>query len=164
MKKKILIIIFSVLFAGCLTIPFPRLNAPKPPDTIYDYEDVMKTTPTAIVIGDKTYVLENKERTIRVAYQKKEKKLTFIQKIGNWFSSLSLIAFILVIAGLFLAPGTTIGLLLSLLKKWKNAAQQTIRAIKESNAVENNSELKNALSSKQSDETKKIVNNVKGSL
>lgn len=164
MKRAWILILMLLFFPGCGTIAFPHLNAPKPPDTVYDYEDTMKVTPKAIAAKGELYLLAETERTISVGYQKKEKKLTLMEKVGNWFSSLSFIAFILVIAGLFLAPGATIGFLLSLLKKWRSAATQTFRAIKESNATQTSPELKNALASKQSDETKKIVDKIKRSL
>ena len=163
MSKKYSLIIILFLFYGCSLIPFPKINSPKPPDTIYDYEETTLSSPQAIITDGKAYVVENKERKLIVNYSQKEKKLSFLEKIGNWISSLSLIAFILIIAGLFLAPSATIAFLLGLLKKWKNAFKETARAIQESKAIETNPELKNALKDKQSESTKAIVDKIQRS-
>jgi len=91
------------------------------------------------------------------------RKLTLGEKIGNWFSGLSVVAIIALVVGLVLCPGATLAWLVKLLFKWKTAMKQTVAAIKESKAVEN-LELHNALKDKQSIETKKIVGHIKANL
>lgn len=86
---------------------------------------------------------------------------TLAQKIGAWFSGLTIIGLILLGVGLFFAPTVTIGILFSVYRRIGRALRETVTAIKLSQAVNRDDELHNELKSNQSKETKKIVSKIK---
>lgn len=164
MKKILLIFIVCLLLTGCASIPFPKITTPKKPETVYNWQEEITTKPKAIIVNGRTYVLEETKKTLQVGLETTPKKLTLGQKIGNWFSGLSMLAIIALIIGLIFFPGATLAWLVKLLFRWKRAMKQTVSAIKESRAIEKNGTLHNALSSKQCADTKKIVGQIKATL
>jgi len=167
MKKKYLVylvILGSLLISGCGGFSLPIMPTPKQPQTVYNWEEIQTSSPQAICVGDEVYVVNSTEKTIKVNYEKQEKQLTFMGRLGAWIGGLGLIGVILLIVGLVLAPGATIGFLFSTLAKWKSAMKQTVSALKTANVVNENKELKEALKSSQSVQTKKIVGDIKAEL
>ncbi len=163
MRKILMILAVSLLLSGCAGISFPKIVTPKKPETIYNWLEEEVKTPKAIVADNKTYVVEETKRTLQVGLKNTPHNLTLGERIGRWFSSLSLLAILALVAGLILFPGGTMVWLVKLVMKWKNAMRQTVAAIKESKATENE-DLHNALKDKQSVETKEIVGQIKASL
>lgn len=163
MKKIIIILWVSLLLSGCAGIPFPKITTPKKPETVYNWREEVTRKPRAIITDDKTYVVEEVKKTLQVGLETTPRKLSLGEKIGNWFSGLSVLAIIALVVGLVLCPGATLAWLVKLLFKWKRAMRETVAAIKEAKAVEN-IELHNALKDKQSVETKKIVGQIKADL
>lgn len=163
MKKIFIILMMNLLLAGCAGIPFPKITTPKKPETVYNWREEVTKTPKVIVADDKTYVVEEIKKTLQVGLETTPRKLTLGEKIGNWFSGLSVLVIIVLAIGLVLFPGATLAWLVRLLFKWKMAMRETVAAIKESKAVEN-VELHNALKGKQSVGTKMIVGQIKSNL
>ena len=156
--------ILLFFITGCSAIALPKLTTPKKPETVYNWNERISTKPKAVVCNGKVVVVEETEKTLQVGLEQTPQKFTFSQRIGNWISSLSIIGILLLIAGLVLAPGATLGFLVKTLFKWKKAFKETVIAIKEAKAVDENIVLKNALADKQSLETKKLVDNIKRSI
>ena len=163
MKKIIMISAVVLVLSGCAGIPFPKITTPKKPETVYNWREEVTTKPRAIIADNKAYVVEETKKTLQVGLENTPRKLTLGEKIGNWFSGLSLLAIIALVVGLVLCPGATLAWLVKLLFKWKRAMRETVAAIKEAKATEN-TELHNALKDKQSVETKKIVGQIKADL
>ena len=164
---RIYILYISILLlfiTGCSAIALPKLTTPKKPETIYNWNETSRTTPKAVITNGKVVVVEETERILSIGLEQTPRKLSFAQKIGNWISSLSIIGVILLIAGLILAPGATLGFLVKTLFKWKKAFRETVIAIKEAKAIDEDPDLKNALKDKQSLETKKLVDDIKRSI
>ena len=161
MNKIIVLTLMLGFLLGCAPITFPKLSTPKKPETVYNWQEKTSTRPKAVVCGDKIVVVEDTDRTLQVGLETTPQKLSFIQKIGNWLSGLSFIAFLALIACLVLAPGATLAWVVKIAFKWKKAFRETVVAIKEAKAVEKNPELKNTLNAKQSVETKKIVDEIR---
>ena len=164
MKKIITIAVLLFFVSGCAAIPFPKLTTPKKPETVYNWNETTRTTPKAIVFDGKVVVVEETEKTLQVGLDTTPAKLSFLQRIGNWISGLSLIGFLILIACMILAPGATLAWVVKLLFKWKRAFKETASAIKEAKSVEKDADLRNTLSSKQSTVTKKIVDELKRGL
>lgn len=149
---------------GCSAIRLPSLTTPKKPETVYNWNETLKTTPKAVITNGKIVVVEETEKTLTVGLEQASQKLTFAQRIGSWISGLGILGIILLIAGLVLAPGATMGFLVKTLFKWKKAFKETVVAIKEAKTVDENATLKNALLDKQSLGTKKLVDDIKRSI
>lgn len=157
------LLLIMIFLTGCAGIRLPSLPTPKRPDTLYNYSETQTSKPTAVVTNGKVIVVTETEKTVRIGLKIAPKKVTFAERIGGWISGLGLIAVIALIVGLVLAPGATIAFLFKVVRKWKRAMRETVVAIKESKAVTNGNGLDKSLSSRQSEETKKIVGNIKAS-
>ena len=136
MKRCIAIVLLLLFLPGCAGIPFPKITTPKKPDTIYNWREENRRTPKAVVAGDEVVVVEETRNVVEVGLERTPHKLSFAQRIGKWISGLSFIGILLLIIGLILAPGATMGFLIKLLLKWKRGFKETISAIKEAKATE----------------------------
>ncbi len=161
MKRIPIILAMCLLLTGCAGVRLPRLATPKKPETVYSWSERTRTTPKAVVVGNKVVVVEESEKTLHVGLEQTPRKLTFGQRIGNWISGLGILGILLLIAGFILAPAATMGFLVKFLFKWKRALRETVLAVKEAKAIDKNAELKNLLAAKQSNSTKKIVDDIK---
>lgn len=162
MKRQMMIQLCLVIFlGGCSALKFPNINPPNPPQTMYNYEQSFTKNPTAVVVDGKTVVVENQEQNVRINYQKQQEKLSWWKRFTNWLGSLGMIAVVLIIIGIFVAPGATIGFLFNSFRKTKKALRQTVRAIDESKAVNTDNGLKLALLSNQDTDTKRVIDTVK---
>lgn len=157
----IVILFLTFFLSGCGALSFPILNAPKPPETIYNYEQTFEKNPTAIVAGKKIVVVEAQKQTVTVGYEKKEKALTFWQRFTNWLASWSLITVFFVIA--LLASGTTTPFiwLYDRYKTFRNTAKKLVQSIEDSKTLEVNRELKTSLSSNLDAKEKKVVDDLR---
>jgi len=164
MKKIIAFMIIIFFSMGCSAIRLPSLATPKKPETVYNWNETSKITPRAVVTNGKIVVVEESEKTLAVGLDQTPQKLTFSQKVGNWISGLGILGIMLMVVCLVLAPGSTMAFLVKTLFKWKKAFKETVIAIKWAKAVDENAALKNALSDKQSLETKKLVDDIKRSI
>lgn len=158
---KLIYIILIISLCGCSAIAFPKITAPKKPDTVYSYDEKEKTDPQAVIDNGKVYVVNRQEKSLSVNYAKQDKKLSFMEKIGNWISGLGIFGIIAVIAGLILAPGATIAILIKVYKRMRKAFKETVTAIENSQAVNNDPRLKSELENTQDNATKKIVDDLK---
>ncbi len=154
------------LLAGCASVTprFPSLTAPEKPRTVYNWNEEVVTEPTVIkTTGDSAVVVQRTEKRLSVGLDTTPKKVGFIERIGNFIGGLSFWIFALIVLALIIAPGATIGFLFKKYAQYKNAMKQTVAAIKEARAVDSQV-LHDALKSKQSTDTKKIVGQIKASL
>lgn len=147
--------------SGCSLLQFPQLNAPKPPQTTYKYNETFAKNPTAVAIGDKIVVVEAQSRTVTAGYELVEKPLNFWQRFCNWLASWSIIAVLIV--GVSLALGFTgpAVWLLARFNTFKKTTKQLVRGIAESKAVENNPELGNKLSAMLDNDSKKLIDDIR---
>lgn len=158
-------ILFSLMLSGCSLIPMPKIVKPK--DVIVTSknreEKLYKETGYEELLGKarkftryyKDYS-SNQEKTVP--------KKTLMERVGNWISGLSFLAFILIGAGLFFFPTITISILWSVKCRVGRALRETVSAIKISQAVNRDTELHNQLAFKQTKQTKKMIGNIKANL
>lgn len=148
--------------AGCSLLPKPTIVRPKNVITTAQSkkEQVYRESGYEEVAGK----AKRFEKYYKDAYSDKEKsvpKKTLMERVGNWVAGLSLITFVLIAAGLFFAPTLTISVLWSAKRRIGRALRETVYAIKYAQAVNKDKELHDALSAKQSKETKQIVGKMK---
>lgn len=158
---KILVLIMMTFLSGCSLLQFPQLNAPKPPETTYQYNETFSKNPTAIAVDGKVIVVENQSRTVTAGYAKAEKPLSFWQRFCNWLASWSLITVAIVFGCLafgFTAPAT---FFINRFFTLKKTTKQMIRAIAETKAVESNPHLKSTLSSMLDTDSKKLIDDIR---
>lgn len=158
-----IVLIFLTLtgLSGCGFLNFPTLNAPKPPDQIYQYHQTIEKQPQVVQTGEgKSVVWEAQKQTFDVNYERKDKPLSWWQRFCNWLASWSIIAVVLVAAGLFFFPAGTIAFLIGVKNKFKKAFTQTVNAIDQSKAVEQHPALKSSLSSIQDSDVKAMVDDI----
>ena len=166
MRKRIVWLALGILcLAGCSALSLPSLVTPKKPETVYNWQETTSEKPQAVVCGDgKVVVVTQKERSLTVGLEQTTPKLTFAQKVGNMIGGMGMIGVILLILGLVLAPGATIGFLRNTVAKWKKALKETVAGINDAKAVETHPELKNSLSARQDLTTKKLIDKIKREL
>lgn len=163
MKKYLILILTVLVLSGCGLINFPQINAPKKPDTTYNYEQTFEKNPTAVAIGDKIVVVEQQKQRVTAGFVSKEKPLSWWQRFCNWLGNLGFIGLAAVVIGLFVAPTGTMAFLYARYAKFKKALKQTVDGIKEARAVESNVVLKESLSSKQDSDTKMLIDDLRRS-
>ena len=163
MKK---LIILSLLFAGCASLPFSS-PAPKLSEQWSKSEDIV---PTFIVTDAKGKQVAASEvhRRIDVNRTSVDSRNIF-QKFWGWLLGLGLLGGALA----FFFPTAFFTLILWLMNRWKklkqsyqdhkDALEQTVKAIKESNAVVPGSPLYTALDKHQDDDSKKLIATIRAS-
>lgn len=157
-------ILVGVLFwlTGCGLIGFPQINAPKPPQTVYNYSQTFEKNPQVVQTAEgKSFVWEQQKQTVDVTYEKKEKPLSFWQRFCNWLGNLGFLGILGVIGFLIVSHTTPAAFFFFLYNKFKNAFKQTVKGIDNSGAVQPGSTLSNSLSSAQDTSTKSMVDEVK---
>lgn len=159
--KVILICLALAGLSGCGFLNFPTLNAPKPPDQIYQYHQTIEKQPQVVQTAEgKAVVWEAQKQTFDVNYERKDKPLSFWQRICNWLANLGILGIVGVLAGLFFAPAGTIAWLLGIKNKFQKAFTQTVKAIDQSQAVAQHPGLKSALSRIQDSDVKAMVDDI----
>lgn len=161
MKKNKFITLLLPLICGCGVLKFPVLNAPKPPETIYSYEQTFDKNPTAVVVGDKVAVVERQTQTVRVNYDNKVKPLTWWQRFCNWLFSWSLITVCVVLGCLAFGFTAPILWLYNRYLTFRKTSKQIVKSIEESKALEVNRELKVKLSGTLDTDSKKVVDDLR---
>lgn len=160
--KRLMLLGLVVLLSGCGTISFPSLNAPKPPDTVYNYHQQISTEPRVVSTNEKgqSVVFTAQTQSVDVGYTKVEKPLTFWQRLCNWLAGLSILGILALVVFFFIAPTTVIGWLLSEKNKIQTAFKQTVQGIDKSGAISTTPALATALSSTQDAATKAMVDDI----
>lgn len=153
------------LLSGCASAApkFPSLTAPDKPHTVYNWNEEVITEPKVIKADGGEVVAQRTEKRLSVGLDTTPRRVGLVERIGNFIGGLSFWIFALIVLGLVLAPGATIGFLFKKYVQYKNAMKQTVAAIKEARAVDSQA-LHDALKSKQSVDTKKIVGKLKADL
>ena len=148
-----------VTLSGCAITPqFPNLNRPERPKTVYNWQEELVSTPQVLAGTDgKNYVSNKTEKRLSINLDTSTKKAGFFDRVGGFLGGLGFWMIVLLVLGLVFAPGITIPVILGKLFQYKNAFKQTVAAIKESKAVDENPKLHDALKAKQDDATKKLV-------
>ncbi len=160
MRNLFLVVIMALFLSGCGILNFPSLNAPKPPDQVYQYSQTIEKQPKVVQLENgKSVVWESQKQTVDVNYERKDKPLSWWQRFTNWLGNLGIIGLIGMIVALFVAPGGTMLWLWKQYMKFKKAFTQTVVAIDESNAVAH-PEVKAALSAKQDNDVKALVDDI----
>lgn len=166
MKMRYLLFSFSVFFlSGCASVmpKFPSLAPPDKPRTVYNWKEEMVTEPKVIKTGEGEYIVQRTEKRLSADLDTTPEKVSFMERIGSFIAGLSFWIFALIVIGLVIAPGATIGFLFNKYAQYKNAMKQTVAAIKEARAVDSQV-LHDSLKSRQTVETKKIVGKLKADL
>lgn len=159
-----LMVLMALLVSGCGFLNFPSLNAPKPPDQVYNYRQDITTEPRVVQIDEqgRSVVFTAQHQSIEVGYERKDKPLSWWQRLCNWLGNLGIFGILVLLASLFIAPAGTLGWIWKQYQKYKKAMTQTVWAIEESKAVDNN-QVKAALASNHDNETKKLVDDIRRS-
>ena len=165
MKRRIVLLLTLFLLSGCASIvpKFPSLSAPDKPRTVYNWNEEVITEPKVIKAGERQFIVQRTEKRISAGLDTTPRKVGLPERIGVFIAGLSFWIFALIVLGLILAPATTIGFLFNKYRQYKNAMKQTVAAIKEARAVDSQA-LHDALKSKQSVDTKRIVGKLKAGL
>lgn len=162
MKRVFALIILVLSLSGCGAISFPQLNAPKPPEQVYKYHQTITTEPRVVQTNDKgqSVVFTAQTQTVDVNYDRKDKPLSWWQRFCNWLGNIGMLGLVGLIVALVIAPGGTMLWLWKQYMKFKKAFTQTVDAIDESKAVQTNVNLKTALSAKQDNDVKALVDDL----
>ena len=168
MKKLIIVLLISIFCSGCNLIP--RITFDSKGSTPQQMEKSLKK------IRCKGDILLNEDGTIQFCtkgfvsyesnYEKKERKFTIAEKVGNFIRKLTRLGFwgLVIIAILF--PGLLGGILTFLMSASRRVACETIRAIKKfrrESEPDVKESLDNYLRAEQSKETKKYISNIRKS-
>lgn len=161
MKKALIFVLFVVGLSGCGILNFPSLNAPKPPDQVYSYHQTIENQPQIVQTADgKSFVWESQKQTIDANYERKDKPLTWWQKVCNWFANLGILGILGTIASIIIAPGGTIAWLFAEKNKIMTALKQTVKGIDDSQVVKNSPQVAQALSASQDAKTKALIDDI----
>ncbi len=165
MKKLVITAICLFGLCGCasLTPKFPSLAPPEKPRTVYNWNEEVITEPKVIKTGEGEFIVQRTEKRLSAGLDTTPKKVGLAERVGNFIAGLSFWIFALIVLGLILAPGATIGFLFKKYAQYKNAMKQTVAAIKEARAVDSQA-LHDALKARQTVETRKIVGRIKAGL
>lgn len=167
MRKTIIVLLgFTLLgLCGCASVTpkFPTLQPPDKPRTVYNWNEEVVTEPKVVKTGEGEFIVQRTEKRLSAGLDTTPRKVGFVERIGNFIGGLSFWIFALIVIGLILAPGATIGFLFKKYAQYKNAMKQTVAAIKEARAVDSQA-LHDSLKTKQTVETKRIVGKLKAEL
>jgi len=165
MRKGIIVGICLFGLCGCASVTpkFPSLVPPEKPRTVYNWNEEVVTEPKVIKTGEGEFIVQRTEKRLSAGLDTTPKKVGLVERVGNFIGGLSFWIFALIVLGLVLAPGATIGFLFKKYAQYKNAMKQTVAAIKEARAVDSQA-LHDSLKTRQTVETKKIVGKLKADL
>lgn len=160
-----LFILLTMGLSGCASVTpkFPSLTPPEKPRTIYNWNEEVVTEPKVVKTGDGDVIVQRTEKRLSAGLDTTPKRIGFMERMGGFIAGLSFWIFALIILGLVLAPGATIGFLFKKYAQYKNAMKQTVAALKDARAVDSQA-LHDSLKARQTAETKKIVGNLKAEL
>lgn len=86
--------------------------------------------------GEGEFIVQRTEKRLSAGLDTTPKKVGLTERIGGFIAGLSFWIFALIVLGLVLAPGATIGFLFKKYAQYKNAMKQTVAAIKETRAAD----------------------------
>jgi len=164
----IVLIFLSLAISGCAGIPFTSSPSPKMSESWSKTEDI---TPVAVGLVDgKQVAINETHRAIAVNREVVVEKKPLLQAIWGWFVGLGMIGGALA----FFFPTAFFAIALWLLKKWntlkreyvlhKEALVETVKAVKETEAIKKDADLHHALDVLQSQETKKLIGQIRATL
>jgi len=151
----------SFFLQGCSLLKFPNLNAPKPPQTTYRYNETFSKNPIAVAIDGKIVVVESQLRTVSAGYVHTEPKVSGWQRFCNWIGGWSIIIVVVVLGCLAFGITGPAVFLWNRYKTFKKTTTQLVRAIGQSNAVDTNPALKDKLGSMLDNNSKKVIDDIK---
>ena len=162
------LIFLSLATSGCAGIPFTSSPSPKMSESWSKVEDI---TPVAVgLVNGKQVALNETHRSVAVNREVVVEKKPLLQAIWGWFVGLGMIGGALA----FFFPTAFFAIALWLLKKWntlkreyvlhKEALVETVKAVKETEAIKKDAELHHALDVLQSQETKKLIGQIRATL
>jgi len=154
-----------LVLCGCASVvpKFPSLAPPEKPKTVYNWSEEVITEPKVIKAGKGEFIVQRTEKRVTAGLDTTPTKVGLPERIGGFIAGLSFWIFALIVLGLILAPATTIGFLFNKYRQYKNAMKQTVAAIKEARAIDSQP-LHDALKTRQTIETKKLVGKIKAEL
>jgi len=164
MKHKMILLLFvSIAISGCASFnPFKAISdPPNQPKKMGAWEQ----TSEPIILGtasDGKLVVANK-LTYKASAEETEPKLTLGQKIGNFFSGLSMTGLLFILISLLFFGGAPIVWAVKKYFAVKNALRNTVKAIKEIEP-EHFEWIKPTLAANQDKADKVIIAKIKGDL
>lgn len=165
MQKEIITVFLGLSLCGCASVmpKFPSLAPPEKPRTVYNWTEEVITEPKVVKTGEGEFIVQRTEKRLSVGLDTTPRKVGLAERVGNFIGGLSFWIFALIVLGLILAPGATIGFLFKKYAQYKNAMKQTVAAIKEARAIDSQA-LHDSLKARQTVETKRIVGKIKAGL
>jgi hypothetical protein len=162
------LIFFSLAISGCAGIPFTSSPSPKMSESWSRQEDI---TPVAVgLVNGKQVALNETHRSVAVNREVVGQKKRFFQAIWAWFAGLGMLGGALA----FFFPTVFFAIALWLLKKWntlkreyalhKTALLETVKAVKVTGVVDKDKTLHDKLDDIQSEETKKLIAQLRATL
>lgn len=163
MERRLLMWYFLGLISisGCSLLNFPQLNAPRPPDTTYQYHERFETNPTAVVAGDKIAIVESQLRTVDAGYVNTKKELNFWQRFCNWLASWSIITVFVVFGCLAFGVTGPAVWFMNRFRTFTKTTKQLVRGMEKAQAVEKQPELKTTLAAMLDNDSKKLIDDIR---
>jgi len=163
MRKCLILFMLTLSLAGCASLnPFKGISdPPQAPKKMGSWEQ----TSEPVVVGqlaDGKYLVANK-LTYRAAAEETGEKLTLGQRIGRFFSGLSVAGLLFILASLVFFGGAPIVWVAQKYFAAKRALRNTVKAIKEI-PTEQFEAIKPALSSNQDKADKELIARLKAKL
>lgn len=160
--RNLMLLGLVILLAGCGTLNFPTINAPKPPEQVYKYHQTINTEPRVVQTNAKgeSVVFTAQQQVVDVNYDNKEKPLSFWQKLCNWLANLSILGIIGLVVFFFVAPASFLAFIVNEKNKIETAFKQTVQGIDKSGVIATTPALAQALSSTQDAATKAMVDDI----
>jgi len=155
-KKLLLLFVLVFVLSGCSLIPRLTFDTKGTTPQQTEKSKIKESCKGEVEFGENGQVTYCSKGYTNYAenYEKKERKYTFTEKIKNIITNLSGTIFWIVIALIFLVPGS-LGFILLRLGK---AFDQTVAAIKKFRGISSaKEELDNYLRAEQDKETKKLI-------
>lgn len=166
MKKLLPILLLTVVFSGCASLPsFPRLSEPSRPKTLYKWNETETRTPVAVGkdAEGNIQVVEKIERTVNANLDTTPGKKTIGQIIGGWIAGLSIMGLLFVVLSLVFFGGAPILWVVRKYFKARAALKSTVAAIEQMNAEEKD-KLKVTLAQTQDTQDKAYIAKLKAEI
>ncbi len=165
-------LVLPLLFvAGCWN-PFSMFRssprAPKKSKKYHNWKEKTVIKPRLVHCGNckKTTVVNEETKSLEVTYkgEEEEAKLSWWQRTFRWIGNLGTFGIVLIIAGLILFPGATVGFLIRWARRSAGALRQVVKAVKEADVVHGSDALHDSLSSNLTRTSKELVGRIKAQL
>lgn len=159
MKKGLLLLVMAVALGGCSWL-HPFSGNVKAAVTDYSKSNSEIKLQEVGEINGKAVILNSSKKTSDVNRKVEEKQLNGWQKFTRWLGNLSILTVLVCVGGLLAGTTAPVMFLYKAYLRFKKGFVQTVHAIDEAKAVENNPVLKAALSSKQDSDVKALVDDI----